>query len=205
MPPPRRPPPAALLLLLLALVASPARAHPFLYKVAACDSHPTQALGRHNPPRFDPGTTFELRSPRGRTVTGACPGVAYVLTVAFPAGEARKVLLTASLGTLANSTRGCPGKEATGEMAAAVRTVWTPPCPAALAALAGAAAAAGAPAGVVPVELRATSAAGPNGAYWQARAVVPVRLGCVNNGCGKSAAAARFSAAPPAAARGGRR
>lgn len=199
----RRRPPAALLALAttltLTLLASSASAHPFLYKGPTCTSHPTTALGRHEPPRQDPATTFELRSPSGRTVTGVCPGVSYSLSVNFP--EARKVLLTASLGKLANSTTECPGKEATGELAQVIRTVWTVPCavPASMAAAVASAAASGQS---LPLELRATSANSPNGAYWQVRASVPLRLGCVTNGCRQPAA--RPVAGPAGAAAGQR-
>lgn len=205
----RRPRPATFApLLLLLAITTPAAAHPFLYKGPTCTSHPTTALGRHEPPRPDPATTFQLLSPGGKTVTGVCPGVRYTLSVAFPPGESRKVLLTASLGKLANSTAECPGKEATGEFAPVVRTTWTLPCsvPASMAAAVASAAAAGAS---LPVELRATSASSPNGAYWQVRASVPLRVGCVTNGCrqarvriggggGVGAAAAAGPGRPPA-------
>jgi hypothetical protein len=177
----RRAGPLAQLLLLL-LAPGTAHAHPYLYRGANCTSHPTASFGRHLPPRPDPaGTAFEIRSPAGRVVTGVCPGVRYSLSVAFyspatGAAEARKLLLTASLGSLANGTSECPGKEATGAMAAVASTAWTLPCslPPPGAAAAGRA---------VPVELRATSATGASGAYLQASATVPLRLNCVTNGC----------------------
>lgn len=179
------PPLVVLLLLAAAIIATPgALAHPYLYRGANCTSHPTTGLGRHQAPRPDPsGTTFELRSPSGRVVTGVCPGVRYSLSVAFYSAttggaEARKLLLTTSLGSLANGTAECPGKEATGAMAAVVGTAWTLPCALPLGVVAPAASGR-----AVPVELRATSATGASGAYLQASATVPLRLNCVTNGC----------------------
>jgi hypothetical protein len=192
-----------LLLLLAALLPREATAHPYLFRGANCTSHPSTALGRHEPPRPDPSTTFELRSARGAVVTGACPGVTYTLTVSFfgagtalaNATEARKMLLTATAGKLGNSTVECPGREATGEMAPRLRTTWALPCVDRSAAVASGAAS------VVPLELRVTSASGAYGAYWQTRATVPLRLGCVSGAC--SGARARVAVAPPPP--GGRR
>ena len=200
-----RPRPAAtraipLLLALLLLAQSPSHstAHPYLFRGANCTSHPTTALGKHDPPRPDPLTTFELRSPRGQVVTGLCPGVSYTLTVAFGAVNGpdaapppRKMLLTATVGKLGNSTAECPGREATGEMSARLRTTWAVPC--FQQQQAGGAS-------VVPVELRVTSATGAYGAYWQTRATVPLRLGCLSGACSRT----RVSAAAGPAAPGGR-